>query len=198
MRRRASTRRLLVALLALGLVATVAGRATFAAFSSATAAGGNRFAAGTVSIADNDLGSAMLDIASGGPGATDTSCITVTYTGSLDSEVRLYGSLGGGLAPYLTLTVTRGTDGSAFGTCGSFTPDAADYVGAGPGVVYSGPLGSFPTGWAAGILDPTAGAPEVWTTSEAHTYRFVVAVGSDPAGQGQSATAGFTWEARNL
>jgi hypothetical protein len=28
-------------------------------------------------------------------------------------------------------------------------------------------------------------------------YRFVLSVGSNTAGQGQSATAGFTWEARS-
>jgi hypothetical protein len=179
-------------------VATLAGRATFAAFSSATAAGSQRFAAGTVAIGDNDLGSAMLSIPSGAPGTTDTSCINVTYSGSLDAEVRLYGAASGGLAPYLTLTVTRGTDASAFDTCGSFSADLTNYIGAGAGVIYSGPVSGFPTTWAGGLVDPTAGTPEVWTTSEAHAYKFTVTFGADPAGQGLSATAGFTWEAQNL
>jgi hypothetical protein len=195
---RLSLRRALIALVLVGLVATVAGKATFAAFSSATAGGGQRFAAGTVTIGDNDLGSAMLAIPAGGPGTSDTSCINVTYSGSLDADVRLYGAVSGALAPYLTLTVTRGTDASAFDTCGSFVADLTNYIGAGAGVVYSGPLSGFPADWAGGLVDPTSGAPEVWTTGEAHAYRFTVAFGSNPAGQGLSGTAGFTWEARNL
>ena len=198
MRNGLSPRRLLIVLVLVGLVATFAGRATFAAFSSATAAGGNRFAAGTVTIGDNDLGSAMLSIPSGAPATADTSCINVTYSGSLDAEVRLYGAVSGGLAPYLTLTVTRGTDASAFDTCGSFSADLTNYIGSGPGVIYNGPVSGFPTNWAGGLVDPTAGTPEVWTTSEAHAYKFTVTFGADPAGQGLSATAGFTWEAQNL
>jgi hypothetical protein len=191
-------RRALIGLVLVGLVATVAGKATFAAFSSATAAGGQRFAAGTVTIGDNDLGSAMLGIGAGAPGTADTSCINVTYSGSLDAEVRLYGAASGPLAPYLTLTITRGTDASAFDTCGAFVADLTNYVGAGAGIIYNGPLSGFPTNWGGGLVDPTSGAPEVWTTSEAHAYKFTVTFGANPAGQGQSGTAGFTWEARNL
>jgi hypothetical protein len=112
--------------------------------------------------------------------------------------VRLYGSVSGGLAPYLTLTVTRGSDSSAFDTCGSFVADSTNYIGAGAGVIYSGPLSGFPANWAGGLVDPTSSSPEVWQTSEAHAYRFAVTFGSNTAGQGQSASAAFTWEAQNL
>jgi hypothetical protein len=181
-----------VALTLLGLVAVSAGTATFGAFSSVTGASENRFAAGTVTIADNDAGTAMLGFEDGVPGSSDTSCIRVTYSGSLDAEVRLYAAVAGELAPYLTLTVTRGADSSAFDTCGSFVPDA------GGGVVYDGPLSAFPANWSGGLVDGAAGAPEVWQTSEAHAYRFTVSLGSDTAAQGRSATASFTWEAQNL
>jgi hypothetical protein len=189
---RFSQRKLLASLTLLGLVGVAAGSATFGAFTSATAVSGNRFAAGTVLISDNDLGSAMLDLSGALPGSSDTSCIKVTYAGSLDAEVHVYGTVSGALAPYLNLTVTRGTDSSAFGTCGSFLADP------GGGVLYDGPLSGFPTGWAGGIVDNLAGTPEVWQSSEAHAYRFVVTLADNPAAQGQSANATFTWEAQNL
>jgi hypothetical protein len=189
---RFSRRKLLASLTLIGLVSIAAGSATFGAFTSATAVSGNRFAAGTVAIGDNDLGSAMLDLSSALPGASDASCIQITYTGSLDAEVRLYGTVSGALAQYLNLTVTRGTDGSAFGTCGSFVADP------GGGVLYNGALSGFPANWSGGIVDNLAGTPEVWLASEPHAYRFVLTLADNAAAQGQSATATFTWESQNL
>lgn len=191
-------RRSLQALLALGIVALAASAATYAAFSRTTVDQGNVYRAGTVSIEDNDSGAALLQLVSAGPGTTDTSCVKVTYTGSLSAGVRLYATVSGGLPPYLTLTVTRGSDSSpSFDSCAAFSSDATNYIGAGAGVVYSGPLSGFPTSWAAGLVDPTPGSPESWTTSEAHSYRFAITLGGDLAGQGRSGSAGFTWEARN-
>jgi hypothetical protein len=178
---------------------TLAVSATFSAFWSTTQNAGNSFAAGTVYITDNDAGGAMLALANGDAGSSDTGCILVTYSGSLNSSVRLYGTVSGGLAPYLTLTVTRGTDASpSFDSCASFVADATNYIGAGAGVVYSGLLSAFPTSYATGVVDPPSGPAETWSTSEAHSYKFVITLGSDPAGQGQTASATFTWEARNL
>ncbi len=181
------------------LVMAVVGRLTYAAFSATTSNPGNSLAAGTVSLGDNDAGVAMLSLASANPGDSDTGCIRVTYTGSLDAGIRLYAAVSGSLAPYLDLTVTRGSDPSpSFDSCTSFVPDGTDYVGAGAGVVYSGPLSSYPTNYGAGVVDPPSGPAETWATSEAHSYRFTVSLGSDPAALGLSATAAFTWEARNL
>jgi hypothetical protein len=136
-------------------------------------------------------------LTSAAPSDSEVSCIRVRYDGSLPANVRLYGTIGGALAPYLTLTVTRGTDPTpAFDSCATFTPDAPNYIGSGSGVVYSGPLGSFPTTYAGGVVDPTAGSPESWTQNEVHVYRFAVTLGSNTGGQGQTVVAGFTWEAR--
>jgi predicted ribosomally synthesized peptide with SipW-like signal peptide len=191
-------RKLLLTALVLGCFVVVSGAATYSAFSSQTSNSGNSFAAGTVELTDNDAGSAMLSLSNAQPSASDTSCILLTYSGSLASTVRLYGTISGGLSSYLTLTVTRGTDSSpSFDSCSSFTPDGTDYIGAGNGVIYQGNLSAFPTTYAAGLVDPTSGSPESWTTSEAHSYRFVVTLQNDNAAQGLSATAAFTWEARN-
>jgi predicted ribosomally synthesized peptide with SipW-like signal peptide len=192
------TRKLLLTLLVLGGLAAVSGVATYSAFSSQTSNTGNSFTAGTVLIADNDLDNAMLSLSNAQPGSTDTSCILVTYSGSLSSTVKLYGSIAGALAPYLTLTITRGDDPTpVFDDCLGFQPDLADYIGAGQGVIYQGALSSFPSGYATGLVDPIAGSPETWTSSESRVYRFVVSVANDNNAQGQSATASFTWEAQN-
>jgi predicted ribosomally synthesized peptide with SipW-like signal peptide len=188
---------LLTALILVG-IAVVTTVATYSAFSSTTSTSGNTFAAGTVLIGDNDLGSAMLALPNAKPGDSDTSCITLTYTGTLDSSVRLYATVSGGLAPYLNVTVTRGTDANpTFDSCTTFNPDSTDYIGSGNGVVYQGTLSGFPTSYAAGLVDPTSGSPETWQTDEVHVYRFVISLANDNGAQGQTATAGFTWEARN-
>jgi len=191
-------RKLLLTLLVLGGLAAVSGAATYSALSSQTSNTGNSFAAGTVLITDNDVNTAMLSLSNAQPGSTDTSCILVTYSGSLSSTVKLYGSIAGALAPYLTLTITRGDDPTPiFDDCVGFQPDLTDYIGAGQGVIYQGALSAFPASYAAGLVDPVAGSPETWTATEARTYRFVVSVVDDNNAQGQTATASFTWEARN-
>jgi predicted ribosomally synthesized peptide with SipW-like signal peptide len=191
-------RKLLLTLLVIGGLVAVSGAATYSAFSSQTSNTGNTFAAGTVLLTDNDLGGAMLSLANAQPAATDTSCMLVTYSGSLSSTVRLYGTITGALAPYLTLTVTRGDDPSpVFDDCVGFVADSTDYIGSGAGVIYQGALSAFPATYAAGIVDPIPASPETWTSAETHTYRFVVSVADDNGAQGQSATASFTWEARN-
>jgi predicted ribosomally synthesized peptide with SipW-like signal peptide len=191
-------RKILLTLLVLGAFGVVSGAATFSAFSSQTSSSANSFSAGTVQLTDNDLDVAMLSLSNAQPGATDTSCILVTYSGSLSSTVRLYGAVAGALAPYLTLTVTRGDDPTpVFDDCNGFVADSTDYVGAGAGVVYQGALSAFPASYAAGLVDPLAASPETWTTGETHTYRFVVSLADDNGAQGLSATAAFTWEARN-
>lgn len=197
------TRRLMLTALVVGLIGFVAGAGTYAAFSSTTSNGGNAFdnafAVGNVYISDNDAGAAMLTLTNAMPGDSAQGCIEITSTASLDSTLTLYGGPAGALTPYLTLVVTRGIDPApAFSSCAGFTPDPTDYIGAGPGVIYVGPLSSYPAGYASGITDPTAASPESWTTSEKHSYKFVVTLSSDPAAQGLSGSATFVWEARNL
>jgi hypothetical protein len=193
-------RRLLLSALVVGLVAALAGAATFSAFSNNTGNAGNSFANGTVTLADNDGGGTLLTLTNAVPGDTATGCIKVTYSGSLPAGVKLFGSASGALAPYLTLKVTRGSDsGSTFPGCGSFTADTRDYIGQGSGVVYSGNLSGFPSSYAAGITDPdnSNGSAETWNTSEAHAYKLEVTLQNDPAAQAQTASSSFTWEARN-
>ena len=191
-------RRLLVICLALTAAGTTS-VAAYAAFRAVLSNSGNSYAAGSVALSDNDSGTAMFTtLTSAKPTDSETSCIRVRFDGSLDSTVRLYGTISGALAPYLTLTVIRGTDvNPTFDNCTTFVPDLTNYIGSGNGVIYSGPLGSFPTTYASGLVDPTSGSPGTWSQNEVHIYKFVVMLGSNAAGQGQTASAGFTWEARN-
>lgn len=169
-------------------------------FSSAATNDANTFAAGTVTLGDDDGGAAMLALTNAKPDDADTSCIRVAYSGSLASSVRLYGTTTGtGLDAYLTLTVTRGIGPvSTFGDCAQFSPDATDYLGAGNGVIYSGTLQAFPDDYAAGLVDPLAASPETWTAGEVHVYKFVATLANDDAAQGKNATQTLIWEARNL
>ena len=181
-----------IALLAVAAVATTAG-VTYAAFTAVVSNAGNAVSSATVEIADNDGGSAMLALSNATPGSSDTSCIRVNYTGSLSSTVRLYGTVTGSLAPHLILTVTRGTDSApSFDSCSNFTADATDHIGAGPGVIWTGLLSTFPSTWAAGAVDPST-----WTTSDAHSYKFVISPVDREAAEGLSSTLAPSWEASN-
>ncbi|MEX2274932.1 MAG: TasA family protein [Actinomycetota bacterium] len=186
-------RKVAISAMIVGVVAVVTGAGTWAAFSSTTGNTNNAFAAGTVRIADNDSGSSMMTLTDAYPGDSAQGCIYVTYSGSLDADVRLYGSTSGSLAQYLTLKVTRGTDPSpAFPGCGGFTPDAADYTGNGPGVLYQGDLDAYPGAWGGGVVDPGT-----WLTGESHAYRFEVTLQNNVAAEALTSIASFTWEARN-
>jgi len=183
-----------------GVAGAVVGAGTFSAFSSTTSNGGNTFAAGTVVIGDNDAGAAMYSLSDAAPGASVTSCIRVSYTGSLDSDVRLYTTSSiGNLGPYVNLTITPGSQASpSFPSCAGFTPDPG-------GDLYSGTLAAFATShssWSSGLAD-LPNAKTAWETNDAVVYRVTVTLADDNAangGAGGAMTTGthaFTWEARN-
>lgn len=196
-----SRSRKLTAMAFLAVLAATAGSVTWAAYTATMGNSGNQIESGTVKLDDNDGGSAMLSLAAAEPGATDSGCIKVTFSGSLASTVRLYGTTGGtGLDLYMDLRVTRGTYSGAepgFDSCSNFQPDATDYVGAGAGVVYDGTLQGYPDAYASGLDDPPAGAAESWTTGESHVYRVEVSLRHNLAAQGLTATQELTWEARS-
>jgi hypothetical protein len=184
-------RRLLVPLVLLGLVvAGVVGTATYAAFSSTTANPGDSFAAGTVYLTDNDSNARMLSLTGAKPGDSVTSCIGVTYGGTLQAAVHLYSpNVSGSIASYVNLTVTRGSGAAGFGNCTGFTS-----TGTGDGQIYSGTLAAFPSTYGTGIVDP-----QNWSNGSAHVYKFVATLSASApaAAQATSGSADFTWEARN-
>jgi hypothetical protein len=158
----------------------------------------SRFGMGTVVLSDDDAGGATVSLVLAQPGDTSIGCIDVSYTGSIDASTRLYASVSGGLGPYITLVVTRGTlSAPSFNSCTSFVADTPDYIGAGQGVVYSGLLSSYPDSWTTGIIDPPS-SPQTWHTGDAHAYRIQVTLTNDSGAEGESAAVDFDWEAQNL
>jgi hypothetical protein len=109
----------MAALLSLAVVAVVVLRVSDAAFSAATENTGNQWTSGDVSLTDGDPDTAMSAVTTMKPGGTDTGCIAVTYSGSLDAAVKRYGTpmAGDGLDDYLDVTVPQGS-GDSSGACG--------------------------------------------------------------------------------
>jgi hypothetical protein len=153
-----------------------------------------------VELKSDDGGLALFFLEGVAPGdPPSTSCLQVSYSGSVPVTVRMYGSTTGtGLDPYLDLRVTRGTLPSlTVGSCSGFTPDAANHIGAGPGVIYRGSLQDYPDEYLGGLVEPEAGGPESWADGERHAYRFQISVRDDNAAQGRTAGQTFVWEARS-
>ena len=123
-----------------------------AAFVDTTAPRGE-VTTGTVAV-DGDAGSALLGVSDGEGGSSDASCLTLTSTGTLDSELRHFATTTGDLSPYLDVSVTKGTSTSPAGDCSGFTPDPVAYAAAGAGVLYDGPLSGLGTDWGSGTPDP--------------------------------------------
>ena len=133
----------------------------------------------------------MFTVSGMKPTDSSTECITVTYQGTLDAAVRLYGSLtaGDGLDDYLDLTVRRGS-GGVFGDCTGFTLDNTIESG-GTVADFDATHTSYATG--AGVWDPSS-------TPESKTYRITVELdaAAPNAEQGESVTSfTFTWEIQN-
>ena len=191
-------RKVLVTMLVVGVAGSVAGTGTFSAFSSTTSNPSNAFTAGTVTISDNDSGSSMLSLSNAKPNDSTTGCITVTYSGSLSSNVRLYASTTGTLAPYLNLTVTQGggtpNNASFNAACTNFTADTSGSQ------IYSGTLSNFAstyTNFSSGLALTNLSASTTWSQNNFRVYKFVVSLANDNNAQGLSSTATFTWEADN-
>jgi hypothetical protein len=161
-----------------------------AAFTATTDNNGNAVSAGTVVLDDDDANTKLFDLTGLNGGQTFTRCINVTYTGSLTSDVKLYGSVGGtGLADGITTTIdvgTGATGGGAF-NCANFTQGDA-------GAEFNGTLAAFGTthtNFANGV-----GEYDNATNSTTKSYRISVTLSNDNSYQGKNATASFTWEAQ--
>ena len=155
-----------------------------AAFTASTDNTGNSWTAGTLALSDDDDGTAMFATTAMRPGATTENCIAVTYNGTIAGgvPVTLHAATPTpDLAPYLDLTVERGT-GGGFGTCTGFSPTETAYTGtvAGFAAAHSN------TGPGAGTWSPAPGGTA--------TYRFEATLRSEDAAQGLSAAAVFTWK----
>ena len=186
-------RRVLASALVVGCVGLVAGAGTFAAFSATSVNAGNTFAAGTVALSDNDAGSSMYGVANRVPGDSVTTCIRVSYTGSLAADVKLYSlSAVDTVDQYLDLTVQKGSmpSGTAFPGCGGFSSESTIFSGTVNGFKSSN--GSYAAGIAANPASQT-----LCNQNDSLVYRFTVTLQNSLPAQGLTSTTAFTWEARN-
>lgn len=182
----------------LAMLAAFAATGVFSAFSSQTDNPGNVVTAGTVTLSDDDDGSALYSLTAAKPGDSATSCIEVTYDGTLDSTVKLYTpSSIGDLGEHVDLTIEPGSQASpSFPSCSGFTPDAG-------GALYDGTLEDFAaahSGYANGLTDNPGTSATAWTTDDSVVYRVTATLAADTPADAQGDSTGahaLRWEARN-
>jgi predicted ribosomally synthesized peptide with SipW-like signal peptide len=187
------TTKVLRTLVVVGVVGGLAALGVFAAFSSQTDNPGNNVTAGTVTLADNDGGTALYNISNAKPGSTQTSCIRVNYTGSLDADVKLFTpSTVGALGPHVTLKIESGTQAvPVFPSCALFTAETT---------LFDAALSTFPTTYAGGVSDYPGILATKWVNTDAVVYRVTATVDAAAPDSAQGATTGshiLRWEARN-
>ena len=200
----------LAAAVPVGLVAsvTLVWSSSYAAFVDTTATPENTWRTGVVELGTNHSATALFDTASEGllvPGSSGHRCITVTYTGNVDTAVtgvRLYGSPAtdsAELAAALEVTVEMSTTALNPG------PDADCLSGLGPSPVSFGTrtFSTFPTGYGAGIGDANGDAVGDWrptATDRSRTYKisYRLPPASYPSTlQGKEVRMTFTWEVQS-
>jgi Camelysin metallo-endopeptidase len=188
-----ASRKLLCTVVVLALAGTLASVGAFSAFSSQTESTGNVVTAGTVTLADNDSGQAAYQMTNAKPGASTVSCIRVSYSGSLDSDVKLYTPTTiGSLGQYVNLKVEPGTQSSStFPSCTGFVADGA--------AIYDGALNALPTSYATGVSDNPSSSTK-WINGDAVVYRVTATLSSSAPDSAQGQTTGshvLRWEAHN-
>lgn len=190
--------KLLLSVLVVGIAGSVAAFGVFSAFSSQTSNPGNSFSAGTVNISDNDGGVASYSVSGGKPGSTQSSCVRVVYTGSLDADVKLYTpDTIGTLGPYVNLSIQPGTQATPNMNCSGFTP-----VGS---AAYSGTLSAWATAhnsWANGLSVLPSISATKWATNDAVVYKITATLADDNNANGVTSSMStgahsFVWEAQN-
>lgn len=163
-------------------------QASYAAFTATTENANNSWATGTVVLTDNDSGAVLFNVSGLDNDDTATKCITVTYSGTLAANVRLYATGVDGadtLASYIDLVVEEGS-GATDAACTGF-------VAANPAVSFSAKLSTMPMSWAApGALN----WPASQNTSKSYRITYNITDGDENA-QGKTADASFVWEARS-
>jgi predicted ribosomally synthesized peptide with SipW-like signal peptide len=187
-------RKLLLTLVILGLVASVAAYGTYSAFTATTTNSGNSFATGTVVISQHAGSTTLYTGTNKKPADPAVACVRVTYTGSLDSTVKLYASVGITNGTIFNLKVERGsgiTSPDNTMNCTGFTASTTAYDGA---------IGSLGTTFAGGVTGKAAGA--TWVTNDSVDYRFTITVNDDTTPNAHTSATGtgshsFTWEAQN-
>jgi predicted ribosomally synthesized peptide with SipW-like signal peptide len=184
--------KILFTILVVGLGGAIAGFGVFAAFSSTTSNPGNTFAAGTVTLSDNDGDASLFSNATKAkPGVNYDKCIRVTYAGTLDATVKLYTSAISADGSKVNIQVDKSATGSQ-ADCSDFGAATTVYA-----ATSLSTFGSTHSDFSNG-LSVNPGAATKWVQNDAVTYRVRLTVPDDNANQGANITSfALTWEAQN-
>jgi hypothetical protein len=177
-------------LIVLGLVGAsiLTWRTSTALFTATTQSGANTFGTGSVTLGDNDAGSALFTVTGMKPGSTGQGCINVTYSGTLPSMVRIYGTgetATNSLDNYITVQIEEGSSSATtFPSCAGFVPAST---------AFNSTLNTIGTSFAAGYgtwAPPGPGSKD---------YRFTYTLSASAPNSVMNSTASvtFTWEAQN-
>lgn len=161
---------------------------TDAVFTATTPNASNSWSVATVTLSDNDGGSAMFNLSNLLPGSTGANCIVVTYGGSVGTAVKLYASAAADastVAQYVDLVIEEGTGGT-FNNCAGFATS---------GTIYTGTLATFTStknSYANGVgtWAPAGAASKVYKVS------YTLNASTPNTKQGATTTATLQWEAQ--
>jgi hypothetical protein len=136
------------------------------------------FTAGVVNLSDDDGGRSLVNLQGMVPGRSYSSCVEVTYEGTvLPIDLTLAADVEGELADQLLVSVESGS-GGGYDDCDAFVPAAT---------VFSGTLAELGRG-------PQAVGPFT-SDRERRTFRFVFELEDDASAMGRSVSADLVWEA---
>jgi hypothetical protein len=190
-------------------------QASSAAFITTTENHGNSFSTGALALTDNDSDGAMFSISNMIPGSSGSSCITVTYTGTVNpsAPVQLYvasgdatdtpGSGGGGTTSSLNWSVETATGSGIFGSGASCTGLSGTTIfgnTADTAITAGRMLSDFITKntYSSGGATSVSSA---WTPSTGNTkvFRFNYKLATDAPNTAMGATVSLkiTWEAHS-
>lgn len=186
-------KRTLASLLLIGTLGVVSSLGIFGGFGTTTQNSGNQVTAGNVSIGNDASGQADIYMTNAKPGDSQTSCVKITYTGSINAIVHVYADTAalGSLAPYVDLVVKQGTQPtSSFPSCSGFISFDNDL--APTGVVFAGTVSQIPFihDYATGV--PLAPGPSAlgWTEGQSIVLEVTATLDSATPSSLQSATTG--------
>jgi hypothetical protein len=166
------------------------------AFTAAAESPNYSLASDSVTLHDDDTGTAMFSAANLKPGSSGAKCIVVSAPGDLASSVRLYARdyrTTNGLGDSLNLVIDEGTGGdfatSGHGGCAGFTPGVHSFRGT------LADFAASKTSFASGVGGWAPGG----SASVSKTYRFAFTLDPATPNEVQAGTAaiGLTWEQQN-
>lgn len=188
------------------LAAALVGGASYSSFSATAGNNSNSFTAATVALGADGSGSALFTVSNLIPTTSASAvskCVKVTYSGNVNSAVKLYTSNYSSPTPTNTTTtplalgnalkvkVEQGTGGGAFGDCTGWTADATNSL-----VYPENTLANF-----AGLTNFGSGVG-TWTPSAAGTvktfkvtYYLDGSVSNVNGTQAATASVNLVWEA---